>query len=121
MFTIRTIRTTLLPPTAALLAVAGVTLAASTGTMAQSAVNSAAATPSVASVAGSWLHDPQGNVIGSVRGPADGGRTAILVIGSYFRPGSHEVRVPASQLSVVGGRVTLQPEISEALNVMPQR
>ena len=121
MLTIRTIRTTLLLPAAALLAITGVTLAASTGATAQSVASSPAATPSVASVAGRWLHDSQGNVIGSVRGPADGGRTAVLVIGSYFRPGSHEIRVPASELSIADGQVTLRPEISEAMNAMPQR
>ncbi len=121
MFTATKIRTTLLLPTAALLALTGVTLAASTGAMAQSAANSSVATLSVASVAGRWLHDPQGSIIGSVRGLADGGQTAVLMIGSYFRPGSHEVRVPASQLSVADGQVTLRPEISEAMNVMPQR
>ena len=38
------------------------------------------------------------------------------MIGSYFRPGSYEARVPASALSVVNGRVTPQIETIQALN-----
>ena len=75
-----------------------------------------AASPSVtASAVGRWLHDPQGNTVGSVRGLADGGRTAVIMVGSYFRPGSHEARAPAGALSVVVGRVTLRAETVEAL------
>lgn len=120
MVTITTIRTALLMPAAALLALTGVRLAAGAGTTAQ-ATGSPATAPAIASVAGHWLHDSQGNVIGGVQGSADGGRTAVLMIGSYFQPGSHEIRVPASQLSVASGQVRPRPEISEALNVLPQR
>jgi len=74
-----------------------------------------------ADAVGRWLHDPQGNTIGSVRGLADGGSTAVLMIGSYFRPGSHEARVPARMLSIVDGRVVLQGETVEALNAIPSR
>ncbi len=120
MITIETIRAKVLLPAAALLALTGIGLAASGGSMAQAVVEPSIA-PADANVAGHWLHDSQGNIIGSVRRLTDGGRTAVLLIGSYFRPGSHEVRVPASQLSVIDGQVTLRPEIAEALNIVPQR
>ena len=108
-------RTILLTVVAALL------LSVSGGAMAEPAADPAAteaAVPFVATNAvGRWLHDPQGNTIGSVRGLADGGRTAVVMIGSYFRPGSYEARVPASALSVVNGKVTLQIETIQALNI----
>ena len=94
--------------------------AVSGGAMAQTVADPAAsevAIPSVAaSAVGRWLYDPEGNSIGSVRGLADGGRTAVVMVGSYFRPGSYEARVPASALSVVDGKVTLQTEMLQALN-----
>ena len=75
-----------------------------------------AASPDAPAV-GYWLHDPQGNTIGSVRDLADNGRIAVLMIGSYYEPGSHEIRVPASALSLAGNRVTLRHDIVEAMNV----
>ena len=74
-----------------------------------------------ASTVGHWLHDPQGNTIGSVRWLADGGRTAVIMVGSYFEPGSHEARVPAGALSVVNGKATLQTQTIEALNTTPRQ
>ena len=98
---------------------AALLLSVSSGAMAEPAAHPAAieaAAPFVATNAvGRWLHDLQGNTIGSVRGLADGGRTAIIMVGSYFRPGSYEARVPASALSVVDGKVTLQTETMQAL------
>ena len=99
---------------------AALVLSVSSGAMAQTAAEIAAGqavSPSfLASTVGHWLYDPQGNTIGSVRGLADGGRIAVIMVGSYFRPGSYEAQVPASALSVVDGKVTLQAETIQALN-----
>ena len=96
-------------------------LSISSGAMAQNAADSAdsqAGTPFAAATAvGRWLHDPQGNIIGSVRALADGGRIAVIMVGSYFEPGSHEARVPARTLSLVDGKIILQAKTVEALNV----
>jgi len=96
---------------------AALALSVGTGAMAQSTSPNQVAGNSV----GRWLHDPQGDTIGSVRSLADGGSTAVIMIGSYFRPGSHEARVPARMLSIVDGKVTLQAETVQALNAMPGR
>ena len=77
----------------------------------------AAAQRSVAADAvGRWLHDDRGNTIGSVRSLTDDGRSAVIMVGTYFEPGSHEATVPVGDLSIVGGRVTLRPAVVEALN-----
>ena len=76
----------------------------------------AAATLLAARTVGHWLYDAQGNIIGSVRGLANDGRTAVIMLGSYFQPGSHEARVPTGALSIVDGRATLQAEPTERLN-----
>ena len=97
---------------AAFLALAGAAAA-------QPVPNPAAAPASTAApalVVGRWLHDAQGNTIGSVRALADGGQSAVVMLGAYFQPGSHEVTVPARRLSVVDGKVTLQTETALALN-----
>lgn len=73
-----------------------------------------------ASAVGRWLHDPQGNTIGSVRSLADDGRTAVIMVGSYFQPGSYEARVPAGALSVLDGKVTLQTETLQTLSGRPR-
>ena len=66
---------------------------------------------------GRWLYDPQGDLIGSVRALADSGQTAVIMIGSYFQPGSHEARVPVCKITVAtNGRVTVRREIIDALN-----
>ena len=70
---------------------------------------------------GRWLYNPRGDIIGSVRGLADNGRTAVIMVGAYFQPGSHEARVPARGLSVVEGKVTLRAESVEALNASLRR
>lgn len=77
-----------------------------------------AATYSIASSAvGRWLYDLKGNKIGSVRSLADGGQTAVVMVGSYFQPGGHEARIPASALSVANGKVQLQAGTVQALNI----
>ena len=73
------------------------------------------------SVVGRWLYDLRGNRIGSVRKLENGGRTAVLMIGSYFQPGSHEARVPASALSMADGRAVLRGDTVEALNTVSRR
>jgi hypothetical protein len=96
-------------------------LSISSGAMAQntaySADSQAEAPFAAATAVGRWLHDPQGNVIGSVRALADGGRIAVIMAGSYFEPGSHAARVPARALFLVDGKITLQAETVETLNV----
>ena len=73
------------------------------------------------SAVGRWLYDLKGQRIGSVRKLEDGGRTAVIMVGSYYQDGSHEARVPASALSVIGGNVVLQDKTVQALNtVNPQ-
>lgn len=85
------------------------------------AANQAAAPSAAASAVGHWLYDVQGNIVGSVRGLADGGRTAVIMVGSYFQPGSHEARVPARALSITDGRATLEPSTMEAVNAVSRR
>ena len=79
--------------------------------MAQPAPDGAA--QSHASVAtsgvGHWLYDQQGHNIGSIRSVTDGGQTAVAELGGYFQPGSHEARIPAADLSMVGSKLTLTP------------
>ena len=100
----------------------------SSGAMAQTAqtatspaADRTAAYSVAANSVGRWLYDLRGNIIGSVRSVTDDGRTAVIMVGSYFQPGSHEARVPASALSVVNNKVTLGGETVEALNTTPQR
>ena len=100
----------------------------SSGAMAQTdqtatnpATDHTAAYSVAASSVGRWLYDLRGNIVGSVRSVTDDGRTAVIMVGAYFQPGSHEARVPASALSVVNGKVTLRGETIEALNTPPQR
>ncbi len=80
----------------------------------------AAAAPVPASVAGRWLHDPQGRIIGSVRRLSPDGQTAEIMVGAYFQPGSHLATVPADALSVANGTVTLRTDTAVAL-AGPQR
>ena len=81
------------------------------------AQGAASATHSVAQDAvGRWLHDAQGNTIGSVRSLSDDGRVAVVMVGTYFDPHSYEMRVPASALSEIGDKVVLRTDIVEALN-----
>ncbi len=70
-----------------------------------------------ANAVGRWLRDPNGTIIGSVRSLSNDGRTANVMIGSYFEPGSHVAQVPVSSLSIADGKVILQRETFQALNV----
>lgn len=77
----------------------------------------ASVAPSIASSAvGHWLYDPRGNIIGSVRSLTNNGQTAVIMVGSYFQPGSHLDTVRASSLVLVNGKVTLRNESVQALN-----
>jgi hypothetical protein len=105
-------KTLSLATVAAFLALAGAAAAQPVASPATDPV----AVPASAQVVGRWLHDAQGHTIGSVRALADGGHSAVVMLGAYFQPGSHEVTVPARRLSIVDGRVTLQTETVVALN-----
>lgn len=93
--------------------------------IAQTAYNSTANHAEIYSVAssavGRWIYDLQGNIIGSVRSLTDDGRTAVIMVGSYFQPGSHEAQVPNADLSIVNGKVTLQAGTVQALNTVSRR
>ena len=119
MFTISAIRTNLTLSALAALALTGVNGAASAEPMAQSAPP--LERPAGPSAAGRWLHDEQGNVIGSVRSFADGGQTAILMIGSYFEQGSHLAVAPASSLYVAAGQVRLRTSTAGGMNLFARR
>lgn len=95
---------------------ATLSLALAAGAMAQTGASPAAGPAAAASAVGHWLYSPKGEIIGSVRSVTDGGRTAVLMIGSYFRPGSYEERIRAEDLSVVDGKVILRGESALALN-----
>ena len=79
-----------------------------------------APSPITVGVVGKWLRNPQGDIVGSVRGLAGDGRTAEIMVGSYFQNGSHVATVPLSALSVVDGRVVLRTDTAVALNT-PRR
>lgn len=75
------------------------------------------ATASVASNAvGHWLYDARDNIIGSVRSLTNDGQTAVIMVGTYFQPGSHLDTVHASSLVMVNGKVMLRNETVQALN-----
>lgn len=101
--------------------IAALALSLSGGAMAQNVSDSIAvnpATPSAAADAvGHWLYDSQGKLIGSVRGFSDSGRSATLIVGFYFQPGVHEAQVPSRTLSIINGKVTLDSETAQALNI----
>ena len=78
----------------------------------------AAAVSTAAQTVGRWLHDAQGNTIGSVRALADDGRSVVVMLGSYFQPGSHAATVPARSLVLVDGKVTLRSGTIEAMNTL---
>jgi len=90
-------------------------------TAAHPTTDQAAAYSAASSSVGRWVYDLQGNKIGSVRSLTDDGRTAVIMVGSYFQPGSHEARIPASALSMANGRVTLRGETVQALNTVSRR
>lgn len=75
------------------------------------------ATASVASNAvGQWLYDSRGNIIGSVRSLTNDGQTVVIMVGTYFQPGSHLDTIRASSLVMMNGKVTLRNETVQALN-----
>ncbi len=104
---------------------AALVLSASSGAMAQSVDNPGKNTAVLDTVSpsdaarsvGKWVYDPQGNVIGSVRGLTDGGRTASIMVGAYFQPGSRQVSIPARALSVTDGKVSIDSETAQVLGL----
>jgi hypothetical protein len=68
-----------------------------------------------------WIYDAQGNIFGSVRRLTDGGQTAVIMVGAYFQPGSHEATSPTSALAMRNGKVTLEPTSVQALNTTTRR
>ena len=96
-------------------------LSAGGAALAQATAGSGVAPAVASSAVGHWLYDLQGNKLGSVRSLTDNGHTAVIMVGSYFQPGSHQATVPTSSLSVVNGRVTLRNETVQALNVVTPR
>ncbi len=89
--------------------------------MAQGPVGPVSPYAVASSAVGRWIYDLQGNKIGSVRRLSGDGRTAEIMVGSYFQPGSHEATVPVSALSVVHGNVTLRNQTAEASNTVPYK
>ena len=77
--------------------------------------------PAAASAVGDWLHDTRGDIIGSVKAVTDGGRTAVIALGIYFRDHVRLVRVPAEAISIEGGRAVLRPEVLQAVGKPPGR
>jgi hypothetical protein len=98
------------------LAGAAILALAATPTLAQQPPAMAPSSVTVAALAGRWLHDTQGGIIGSVKSVSPDGRTATIVLGVYTLDNVRVTEVPASALSVVDGRVTLTGETAEALN-----
>ena len=71
----------------------------------------AAAPPSAsAALAGRWLHDSRGAIIGSVKSVSPDGHSATVVLGIYKFDHVRVIEVPASALSVVDGKTTLRGE-----------
>ncbi len=89
--------------------------------VASPAADQAAIYSAASSAVGRWLYDLKGNRIGSVRKLEDGGRTAVIMVGSYFQIGSHEARVPASALSVADGKAVISGDTVQALNTASLR
>ena len=89
--------------------------------MAQAQVGPVSPYAAASSSVGRWLYDLQGNKIGSVRHLSGDGLTTVIMVGSYFQPGSHEAAVPVTALSVVNGNVTLRAGTVEALNTVSRR
>ena len=86
-------------------------------TIAPPELNAAVSGCATKATIGNWLYDSQGNKFGSVRALTDRGRSAVIMVGSYFEPGSHEAKIPACEITVAAdGRATLHRETMEALN-----
>jgi hypothetical protein len=71
------------------------------------------------SVVGNWLHDGNGELVGSVYAVTDGGRTVIAQYGSYLTPGRHLVALPAADVTMVGGHAVLRTLTADALAGRP--
>ncbi len=106
-----------------LLSLAGAALLAlaATPTLAQQPPSGAPSRAITAALTGQWLHDTRGGIIGSVKSISPDGRTAMIVLGIYTLDNVRVVEVPASALSVAGGRVTLTGDTAEARNTAPLR
>ena len=90
-------------------------LSASASAMGQTSTSPVEADAIASSAVGHWLYGPDGTKIGSVRRLSDHGQTAVVMVGSYFQPGSHEATVPAAALSIVDGKVILQTAMAQKL------
>jgi hypothetical protein len=97
---------------------AALALAALLGTAAPALAQSDAAAVAQSAV-GSWLYDANGDRAGSVYGVTDGGRTVIIQWGTYFTPGRKLVEVPATDLAIRDGHVTLRTLTAEAVRGLP--
>ena len=103
-------------------ALALLTVSGGSAAVAQALPGAASSGCATEAAVGRWLLDSQGAKIGSIRALTDGGRTVVIMVGSYFQPGSHEAVVPACAITVAAdGRVMLRREAIEALNVPAPR
>jgi hypothetical protein len=66
-----------------------------------------------ASAVGSWIYDANGNSLGRLRGFADHGHKAIVMVGGQ------RVSVPANELQVTDGHLTASPDGTVALLRVP--
>ena len=98
-----------------ILSLAALTLSAATA-LAQPAPGPTTDPVVASSPVARWLYDLKGNKLGSIRSLSDDGHTAVVMVGSYFQPGSHLTAVATSALSVVDGKLTLRTETVQALN-----
>ena len=103
------------------LAGAAVLALAATPTLAQQLPAGAPSSATAAALSGRWLHDSRGAIIGSVKSVSPDGRTVTIALGIYTLDNVRVVEVPATALSVAGGKVTLTGETAEALNTAPSR
>ncbi len=89
--------------------------------LAQQLPAGAPSSATAAALVGRWLHDSRGGIIGSVKSVSPDGRTATIMLGVYTLDNVRMVEVPASALSMAGGKVTLTGETTEARNTTPHR
>ncbi len=103
------------------LASAAILALAAVPTLAQQLPAVVTPSASAAALAGGWLHDSRGGIIGSIKSVSPDGRTATIVLGVYKFDNVHVIDVPASALYIVDGKATLRGGTAEALNVSPLR
>ncbi len=101
------------------LASAAVLALAAAPTLAQQLPAVAPPSASTAALVNRWLYDSRGGIIGSIKSVSPDGRTATIVLGVYRLENVQVIEVPASALSVMGGKATLRGETSEVLNASP--